>query len=150
MNTTTTTQAATTAPAGSRRKARLAGVVVALIAGLFGSAFLAAPANATGTSSTGISFCTSRNVSVTLQVWNGSTQQWQNYKNGTSGTTGCGTFRYVDAGYYYQVARTIAYGDPYCRTPRVVELYTTNWAQSQANRVVNLGTLYYRSTTQIC
>ena len=149
MNATATRTSTTAAvPAGSRRKARLLGVVAALLGVLFTLFGQAAPAQAAGSYSTGIYFCTTANTAVTLQIWTNS--GWSNYRNGKSGTNGCGTFRYVDAGYHYQVARTVAYGDPYCWSPRYVKLYTTNWGTARAGVVINLGSLVYRSTTRIC
>jgi len=150
MNTTATNTSTTApvVPAGGRRKARLLGVVAALFGVLFMLFGQAAPAQAAGSQSTGIYFCTKANSAVTLQVWTSS--GWSNYRNGTSGSTGCGTFRYVDAGYHYQVARTVAYGDRYCWSARYVDLYTTNWYTARAGVVLNFGNLVYRNTTRIC
>lgn len=147
----TATQTSTTAPAvpaGGRRKARLAGLVVALLAGLFTVFGQAAPAQAAGSYSTGIRFCTTANQPVILQVW--TSTGWGNYRNGTSGATGCGTFRYVDAGYHYRVTRTVRTGDLHCWNPMYVHLYATTWYTARAGVVLNFGNLVYQNTTRVC
>ena len=145
MNTTATTaQASTTAPAGSRRKAGLAGVVVALIAGLFGSAFLAAPANAATSYSTGVYFCTTQSDGgsyagkpITLMTYNGAS--WVAYRTGTAGSNGCGTFRNVEAGrsYYVRVSWNTTQPCYYYNT--YYSGVSQYWGTVSLNRVLNVG-----------
>lgn len=159
MNTVTSSQAETSTettattrtdqvPAGGRRKARIAGLVVALLAGLFTIFGQAAPAQAAGSYSTGVYFCTTANQPVQLQVWvNGA---WQPYKNGNSGATGCATFRYVDGGYWYSVVRQTSFRDPYNCRNSFTSTWSTDAAWSVAGRVVNAGSLYFRGTHTWC
>ena len=148
---TTATHTSTTAPvvpAGGRRKARLVGLVAAVFGVLFMLFGQAAPAQAAGSYSTGIYFCTKASTAVTLQIWTNS--GWSNYRNGHSAANGCGTFRYVDAGYHYRVARTVQTGDLHCWSPMYVNLYATNWYTARAGVVLNFGNLVYQNTTRVC
>ena len=148
MSTNTTTAATASATAGQRRKLHLLGLL-AVVLGLFAPAVaLAEPAQATGAVGTQISFCApSKNYPVQLQVWNGT--KWVGYKNGNSGATGCGTFRYVDAGYYYKVALSASVNTGNCYTSYTVT-YSTGWKASVANRNVNVGSMSYEGGFYWC
>jgi hypothetical protein len=150
MSTNTTTRStATAATPGQRRKLRLLGLLAALFLGVFAPATaLAEPAAAAGTVGTQISFCAPvANHPVTLQYWNGA--KWVNYKNGTSGSNGCGTFRYVDAGYYYKVAAWYSYNSGNCMSSYTL-VYGTGFKVAQHNRNINVGNLTFESYYYWC
>lgn len=146
MNTTTTTAPAAPAVKGSRRVARILGILAVLFAGLFATVGQAAPASAAGSYSTGVYFCTNANQAVQLQVWNGSS--WAAYKNGTSGS-GCGTFRYVDAGRYYRVAKSVSYNSGWCGSS-YTQVYATNYGMARAGSVISVGNWTYQGGYYWC
>lgn len=147
MTTNTTTPATPAAlpaaTAGQRRKLRLLGLL-AIFVGLFAPAVaLAEPAAAAGSQSTGVYFCAPyANAQVQLQIWNGS--KFVHYKWGTSGANGCGTFRYVDGGYYYKVAQAVR--RDYCSS----WVYGTAWKPVYGGSVVNVGGMSYEGLNRVC
>ena len=146
MNTNTATTASTT-PAGGRRAARIVGVLAILLGSIAGIFMTAAPAQAAGTYATGVYFCTTPNVNVSLEKYylNGQTSA---YKTGNSGPTGCATFRYVDPGYRYIVTRTVVRGN--CPYGATMSVYASYYGTAQANRTINLGTLSHWYSQAIC
>lgn len=156
MNTTATataTQSETTtrpAPtAGQRRKLRLLGIL-ALFLGAFAPALaLAQPAEAAGSYSTGIYFCgPTAYANVSLEIWDG--RNFVAYKYGKTGSNGCGTFRYVDAGYAYQVSMYTQYRVPYNCRASWTRVYSTGWAVARANQVTSVGNMAYRGQYAWC
>lgn len=120
---------------------------------LLGLGATANPAQAAGSVGTQISFCSSYhnpNAAVILQYWNGQRQQWVDLKNGRTAANGCGTFRYVDAGYYYRVRQFVSSYTGYdCRRDWYAHFWTGH-AQSVANRNVSVGNLVHRGTYTYC
>lgn len=154
MNTTTRTAADTAtvrpgATAGQRRKLRLLGILAVLLGALAPVLAIAQPAQAAGSYSTGIYFCApSANAAVSLDIWNGS--KFVQYKTGRSGSNGCGTFRYVDAGYHYRVSMSLSFRDPYNCRASYTDVYSTGWATARANQVVSVGNMVYRGRYAWC
>lgn len=148
MTATTAPVSRTSATAGQRRKLRLLGLLAMLI-GLFAPAVaLAEPAAAAGTQATQISFCgPSANANVMLNQWNGS--KWVAYKAGKTNASGCGTYRYVDPGYFYAVSQVISYNSGNCHTSYTLT-YWTNYAKSVANKNVSVGNLQYTGGSYWC
>lgn len=131
-----------------RRIARIVGALAILFGGLFAALGAQAPAQAAGTYSTGIYFCTTPNVNVSLERWYGNGQTGQ-VKTGNSGPTGCATFRYVDPGYSYVVTRTVVTGS--CAYGAYMKLYMSQYyATPRSGQVLNVGSLVLRSNTRIC
>ncbi len=143
-----TNAAAAPAPRPGRRAARILGVIAILFAGLFATFGGQSPAHAAGSYATGISFCTTPNVNVSLERWYGGGHTSQ-VKTGNSGPTGCATFRYVDAGYNYVVTRTVVRGT--CTYGATMTVYISqNWTTAVANQTRGVGSLGHWYSQRIC
>lgn len=144
---TNTAMTASISPARGRLAARVVGILAILLASIAGVFATTAPAQAAGTYATGVYFCTTPNVNVSLEKYysNGSTSA---YKTGNSGSTGCATFRYVDPGYQYIVTRTVVRGT--CTTGATMSVYASYYGTARANVTLNLGSLSLWYSQRIC
>lgn len=132
-----------------RRKLRLLGVLALFVGAFVPTLALAQPAEAAGAYSTGIYFCgPSANATIHLEIWNNG--KFVNYKDGRTGSNGCGAFRNVDAGYAYQVSMYVSFRNPYNCSASYTKVYSTTWATARANSVVSVGNMSYRGWYSWC